>query len=159
VADLVIFSTVTLFCLFIAIWKAEWSMLWGLLVIWSSFAVLLYIGLKYRVLWDADGVVVRASGGSERRIQYVAITEIKIETAGAAEGAAQSRPFRRIVVYARMRHPAEFIDISLRHFRPEDIDELLNEIRKQRHDLVVPDLPWGTWWFTRKRSDGRLSSE
>jgi hypothetical protein len=117
--------------------------MWGPTLIWGAFAVLTYIGMKYRVLWDETGVVMRASGGPERLIRYQEITEIKIERAQVSEFFVQSRPFRRIVIYGRKRHPNEYIDVSLRHFRPADIDELLAVIRTHRPDLAVPKVPWG----------------
>jgi hypothetical protein len=99
--------------------------------------------MKYRVPWDETGVVMRASGG-KRLIRYDEITEIKIERAKAGEFLIQSRPFRRIVIHGRKRDPTEYIDVSLRHFRPADIDELLAVIRSHRPDLTVPIVPWGT---------------
>jgi hypothetical protein len=86
---------------------------------------------------------MRASGITEKRIPYDEITEIKIERADVSEFMAQNRPFRRIVIHGNARDPGAFIDISLRHFQPRDIDEVLAEIRKRRPDLAVPTISWG----------------
>jgi hypothetical protein len=142
-AQIVIFSVITIFFLFEAHRLSQWGFAWPPAVIWAGFAILIYFGLRYRVLWDGTGVLMRASGIGERRIQYGEITEIKIERAGVSEFLTQARPFRRIVIYGNARHPAAFIDISLRHFQPPDIDELLAEIRTRRPDLAVPTISWG----------------
>jgi hypothetical protein len=143
VGQAVIFAGVTAFMVYPSSRTSEWDLMWGPAVIWGAFAVLIYIGMKYRVLWDETGVVMRASGG-KRLIRYDEITEIKIERAKAGEFLIQSRPFRRIVIHGRKRDPTEYIDVSLRHFRPADIDELLAVIRSHRPDLTVPIVPWGT---------------
>jgi len=95
------------------------------------------------VLWDSNGVVMRASGIGERRIAYDSISEVKIERANANEFMTQARPFRRIVIHGNIQHQPTSIDVSLRHFAPKDIDELLAEIRVRRPDLTIPHVAWG----------------
>jgi len=141
--QILIFSVITIFTLLVAFRSSQWGLVWLPIVIWLGFAVLVYIGLRYKVLWDGNGVVMRASGLRERRIQYDEITEIKVERAHVSEFLAQARPFRRIVVYGNAGHPVVFIDISLRHFQPRDIDELLAKIRVCRPDIAVPTISWG----------------
>ena len=144
VGQTVIFASVTGFMIYMGLRTSQRGFKWAATLIWALFAVLIYIGMKYRVLWDETGVVMRGkSGGAERRIRYDEITEIKIERAPVSEFPAQSRPFRRLVIYGRKRHPNEYVDVSLRHFRPGDIDELLAVIRTQRLDLAVPIIPVG----------------
>jgi hypothetical protein len=144
VGQTVIFAGITAFMVYTGLKTSQWGLMWGTTVIWGAFAVLIYIGMKYRVLWGDAGVVMRASGGPERLIRYDEITEIKIERAQGSEFVAQSRPFRRIVIHGQKQHPKEYIDVSLRHFRPADIDELLAVIRTRRPNLAVPTVPWGT---------------
>lgn len=138
-----IFAGVSVFSTYVAQKTSQWGLMWVAAGIWPLFAVIVYIGMKYRVLWDETGVVMRASGGPERRIQYDEITEIRNEMAQVSEFLSQSRPFRRIVVYGRKHDPDAFIDISLRHFRLEDIEELLTAIRTRRPDLAIPTVPLG----------------
>ncbi len=140
--QIIVFCAITIFLLLVAHRSSQWGLAWSPVAIWAGFALIVYFGLRYRVLWDRTGVVMRASGTGERRIQYDEITEIKIERAGQSEFLAQARPFRRIVIYGNAVHP-ESIDISLRHFQPRDIDELLKEVRIHRPDLVVPVIQWG----------------
>jgi hypothetical protein len=95
----------------------------------------LYFGLKYRVLWDATGVSMRASGGPERHIGFDEITSIRYVVASS-----QSRPFRRIEIHGRKSDPKAFVDVSLRHFRLDDVDEMMTAIRMHRPDLKVPKV-------------------
>jgi hypothetical protein len=141
-AQIVIFSAITVFALSVAYVKDQPGFVWAATLIWALFAGSLYIGLQYRVLWDNSGLVMRASGGKERCIQYHEIASVTLET-GVSEISCQSRPFRRIVVTPLSEQPDSFIDISLRHFQREDIDQLLANIRSQRPDLEVPTIPWG----------------
>jgi len=107
-------------------------------VIWVLFAGLVWIGLKYRVFWDSTDVIQHASGLPEKHIAFDKITEIRIERAPVSAFLAMPRPFRRVAIYGRRHDSAAFIDISLRHFRLEDIEELLTAIRERRPDLTVP---------------------
>ncbi len=114
----------------------------GALVIWSLFGSYVYFfGMKYRVWWNDVGVTMSASGGPERHIRFDEISEIRYEVASGGEFLSQSRPFRRIVIMGSLPDPAAPIDISLRHFRLEDIEELLMEIRKLRPDILLPAIP------------------
>jgi|SRR6185312_7062534 len=143
VGQTIILAGTTVFLLVVSYKASDWSLMWGAAIIWPCFAMLVLIGLRYQVFWDDSGVVMRASGGPERRIGYEEIAQIKIERSSSSEFLAQSRPFRRIVLYGKTHHRDSYIDISLRHFRPGDIDELLEEIRARRPDLQVPAVPWG----------------
>jgi hypothetical protein len=137
VGQTLILAGVTAFCAYVAFKKSEWEFLWVIALIWALFGLYVVLfGLKYRVLWDGSGVVMRASGGPERRIQFDEVSEIDLEL-----GASQSRPFRRLVVYGDKGNPDEFVDVSLRHFRLEDIRELVEAIRAHRPDLALPVLP------------------
>ena len=141
VGQTLILVAVTIFCAFVAYKTSEWKIFWSSSLIWLFYAGYAYIAMKYRVLWNETNVVMRASGLAERHIRYDEITEIRYELAQVSEFLSQARPFRRIVVHGRKHDPHAFIDISLRHFRLEDIEELLTKIRKYRPDLVVPTVP------------------
>lgn len=144
IGQTIIFASVTGFMIYVGLRTPQWGFILAPALIWALFAILIYVGMKYQVLWGETGVVMRASGGPERLIRYDEITEIRIERAQASEFLAQSRPFRRIVIQGRKRHPNEYVDVSLRHFRPADIDELLTAIRTHRPDLAIPTVPWAT---------------
>jgi hypothetical protein len=137
----VILAGVTIFILYVALKKQEWNMLWALALIWILYgAYVAFFCLPYRILWNNDSVVMRASGGKERYIRFDQIAAVKYELASPSDIAAQSRPFRRVVVIP-LHHPKQFIDISLRHFRLEDIEDLMTAIRNSRPDLELPRVP------------------
>ena len=139
----IIFLGVTVYAVWVAHKTSQWEVMWLPAVLWALYGGLVYFGLKYRILWDKHGVVMRASGGAERRIQYDEITEIKMEMARPSEFLSQARPFRRIIVHGCKHMPDASVDISLRHFRLEDVKELLTTIHARRPDLAVPTVPEG----------------
>ena len=137
----VILGGITVLATYAADRTSEWRIMWGVAVIWAFFvSFVVFIGMKYRVLWDETGLVMRASGIQERKIRFDEITEVEKETAPATEFLSQARPFRRIVVRGRRDDPNAFIDISTRHFRPKDIETLLVTIHSRRPDIAVPEL-------------------
>ena len=136
VGQTLILIAVTVLLIWLSLKTSDWHGVWALAVIWPLFAfAYLYFGLKYRVLWDETGMYMRASRAAERHITFEEITNIKYEIA-----ASQSRPFRRIVIHGRKRDPNAFVDVSLRHFRLDDIDEMMTAIRTHRPDLRVPTV-------------------
>jgi hypothetical protein len=135
VGQTVIFTGVLCFSLYVSLRTSDWTMtLCVVFVVLPLFVfAYLYFGLKYRVLWDETGVYMRASGAAERQIPFDEITSIKYVVA-----ASQSRPFRRIEIYGNKHDPKAFVDVSLRHFRLGDINQMMNAIRARRPDLKVP---------------------
>lgn len=128
---------VTVLTAYVAQEKRQWGLLWGLLVIWPLFAANVYFfGMKYRIWWNDVGVTMSASGGQDRQVRFDEVSEIRYEI-----GLSQSRPFRRIVIFGSRAGPFDSIDISLRHFRLEDIEKLLVDIRKLRPDIPLPAIP------------------
>ena len=138
VGQIVILVAVTAFAVYESLASSDWGFMWAPAVFLPLYAIyFLYFGMKYRVLWNNGSVVMRARGGAERRIQFDEIASVKKEVSSAGDVLAQSRPFSRIAVYPN-RDPDGFVDISLRHFKLEDVEELLAAIRKSRPDLCVP---------------------
>ncbi len=139
VGQSIIIVGVTILVLYVARKDAQWGFLWGVALIWALFTSYVYFfGMKYRVFWNEEGVTMSASGGPRRSIKFDEITEVRYETASPNELLSQSRPFRRIVIFERRRDPNGWIDVSLRHFRLDDIDRLLMEIKRRRPDIELP---------------------
>ncbi|HUB52106.1 MAG TPA: hypothetical protein VL986_08160 [Terracidiphilus sp.] len=141
VGQTLILFGVTIFVFCVAFKKADWNFLWATTLVWILYgAYVAFICAPYRILWNGDSVVMRASGLKERCIRFNEIAEIKYQLASPSEFAAPSRPFRRFVVLP-LHHPKQFIDISLRHFRLEDIEDLMAAIHAARPDLELPKVP------------------
>jgi hypothetical protein len=137
----IILSVSSLLLFSLAYETREWNLLWSAALFWTLFAIYIVLfAMKYKILWNPKEVIMRASGGPEQRIPFDEISEIRKETAPASEFLSQARPFRRIVVYGRKHGPIRRIDISLRHFRSQDIEDLLTAIRLQRPDLDIPTV-------------------
>lgn len=116
-------------------------MLWLPAVLWVLYALYVYFfQLKYRILFDDSRVIMRASGAN-RYISFGEISHVRYEIAQPSEFATQSRPFRRIVICGSRHADNNFIDVSLRHFRMEDIRALLTMIHRARPDLTIPAIP------------------
>lgn len=140
VGQTLIFTGITVFCVVVACRTSQWKLLMVPTLIWTLFAALVWIGLKYRVFWDSNCVIQHASGLPEKLIAFDSITEIRIERAPLNAFLAMPRPFRRVAIYGRPHDPSAFIDVSLRHFRLEDIEELLAVIQERRPNLTVPTV-------------------
>ena len=139
VGQTVILAGVTILLMYVALSKHAWDGLLLAALVWTLFAAyVLIFGMKDRIFWDNGGVIMRASGGPERRIGYAEITEVRYEVGGSP---SQSRPFRQIVILGRPHSSKTYIDVSLRHFRIEGIKSLLDAIRERRPDLAFPRLP------------------
>jgi hypothetical protein len=142
IGQTLILSMVTIFALWVAYAKQQWGFFWIFLVwvLWASY--ILFFGLKYRVYWNDVGVVMRASGGPDRHIGFSEITKIQYETAKTNEFLSQSRPFRRIVIFGDKHDHNARIDVSLRHFRIQDIKNLISAIGERRPDIKIPPIPF-----------------
>jgi len=130
----------TMLLFYVAEKKQDWALLWSVALFWTLYAIYIVLfALKYKILWNEKEVVMRASGGPERHIGFDEISQIETEIAHVSEFLSQSRPFRRIVIYGEKRNLSKRIDISLRHFRHDDIEQLLATIRNHRPDLNLPN--------------------
>jgi hypothetical protein len=143
VGNCIILSFATVIAVIAALKSSDFMFLWAGLVSWILFGVYaVYFGLRYKVLWDDAHVVMRASGKPELCIPFNEISAIRYKIASPGEWFAQSRPFRRIVVYGRKNDSDAHVDISLRHFHLDDIDQLLAAIHEHRPEI---EIPYGKW--------------
>jgi len=142
IGQILILVGVTMLLFFVATKKQQWALLWSAGLIWVLFALYVFLfGLRYKVFWNDAGVEMHASGGPVRRVEFGEITGVRYESASGREYLSQARPFRRIVILGRRSDPRALIDISLRHFRNKDIENLLAAIRERRPDITLPTLP------------------
>lgn len=114
--------------------KPVWFL--GALLLVSS--LIPYAGSKYRIWWK-DGAVHRTTAGlfysALTTIKLEDITSIQEETSNIKTFVTMSRPLRRIVMYGNTSQGPQKIDVSLKHFKQEDVSRLMELIHKRRPDL------------------------
>jgi hypothetical protein len=71
-------------------------------------------------------------------IRIADITSIKTETDDLTKAISSTRASRRIAIYDEHMENVKFIDISLKHFVLQDIRKLMEVIKAERADLIVP---------------------
>ena len=128
---LIILFAVVILQILISIKIGNWSPLLATGIMWIFFAVVIFIGTRYKILLK-DGVVVQKSFAKQDvAIPVAEITDICQEISDVSALVRFRRPFRRITIY----HRDKFIDVSLKHFLTEDVNKLLALIQEQRPDL------------------------
>ena len=132
---LVIFGVFTIVGLLSAIASKSLSPLGIIAFCWILFMGTRFADLRYRISWK-DGVIKQiATDKSVTVIKVSQISHIEREGSNLATLLTFSRPARRITIYG---NDGERIDVSLKHFAPADINRLMEEIHKERNDLIVP---------------------
>lgn len=131
----VILSLATIGSLAVAWEKSTWGLPIAMAVAWGFYAVFVAISLRYRISYGQEYIRRRASGGPDVVIKVQDVAEVVRELATAGEMVAQSKPFRRIRISDRS---GQSIDVSLKHFRSEDINVLLHWLHRSRPDLSMP---------------------
>jgi hypothetical protein len=168
VGGIVILASVHAFCIFVAFKQRSWEFIWVPFWVWGIFGVYVLDATRYRVSWNETGVTMYWDLG-KRTIPFENITNIHYETASLSDGHYGTRPFRRIVIRGSRSDPKAFVDVSLRHFEPEDIDALLQEIHRCWPELTIPwqavrgylsiDSPDGSSTKTTLRSRKRKKTD
>lgn len=135
VGQTAILAIVTVMGIVVGVWRGVWQLGVAPLICWLFYAVLVFIGVQYRIFWTSDYVRRKASGGPDLVINIDDIAEVTKEMASADQMIAASAPFRRITIRSRS---GEHIYVSLRHFRLDDIRSLMHFIHDRRPDLAMP---------------------
>lgn len=118
--------------IFIAAHEKTWTLL--LEIGWLPpllFAGWVFIGTRYRVLYDDKRVEMTASGRASVSILYDEIVSVAKEAS-----IERGRPFRRIAIHA----DSNFIDVSLKHFAIDDVRNLMRVIHEKRPGLALPEI-------------------
>jgi hypothetical protein len=141
IGQTVILFVVSLFLIYVAAAKSQWGLLWAAATFWSIYALYVVVfGLKYTVSWSEAGLLMTARGGPSRKVRFEDITSVESEIASPREFLAQARPYRRLVIRGKADTIDSVIDVSLRHFRIEDIRSLLAKIKSHRPDISLPTI-------------------
>lgn len=141
--EVCILTLVSLAVLFVALRKHDGSIMLAALTLWLLAFVDFSFQFRYRIYWS-DAEVRQVAAGGEVRLGYDDIAAVEVESGGSTGGVFPSRPFRRLAIYSRgpERTPVH-VDISLRHFRSDDIQMLMNSLRTRRPDLALPKIHRG----------------
>jgi len=111
--------------------------------LWLSLCVLLFCGVltflmmsSYRIFWNETGVTM----GVDLRKNTIPFTEITSVQYVSGYNTYRNSPFRRFkkIVIRGHNKRKDYVEVSLHHFRSEDIATLLDEISKRRPDIEIP---------------------
>ena len=115
----------------------------SLLISWLG-----YMGTRYRIYMENERVTQKAFRKKDVVISIKDIKTISMEASDAATLVKMQRPSNRITIYSEEK----FIDVSLKHFKYLDIQELMHRIKVLRPDLDVPFTKKARAARTKKRS-------
>jgi hypothetical protein len=93
---------------------------------------------RYRISWQNGSVVQNAAAGPVVTISVDEMERVVQERSDIRTLLSLSRPGRRITIYGRTAPGMKFIDVSLYHFKLNDVRKLMRLIHERRPDLVVP---------------------
>jgi hypothetical protein len=117
----------------------DWSWVIGYVPACAAISgVMAWFQLSYKIWFDEKQVFQRAVGGVITSIQFNQITRVASEVSDVDTLVRLRRPFRRISIYGSTSEGNKCIDVSLKHFRPEDIRKLMAVIHERRPDLTLP---------------------
>jgi hypothetical protein len=137
---------VAAFAAAVALTSGQLKLLWATAVILLLVAANSYFQSAYRIAFSDVAVFQWASGIQKIAIPFSDILRVALETSSPAEMLRGARPFRRIAIYSqKSQHKGRFIDVSLRHFRGDDIRLLLATLHKYRPELDIPSID-GHYW-------------
>lgn len=133
----VILFLVTVMALYVSWSNGTWGLFLTMPVGWIFFGIFVYIGSLYKIYYSAEEICRQASGGPNRCIKIDQIAKIEMERASVNEMVAQSSPLRRIKI---SDGNGVYINVSIRHFRDEDVRCMMSIIHKRRPNLEMPKV-------------------
>lgn len=124
--------------IFGAITTGDWK---GIMFAMAIFSVI-WIGMTwiqngYRIWWKDNALFQRASNGDITTIKIDEIQKLRRERSDAQTLISMQRPALRITVYGETTEGSKIIDISLKHFKSEDIRKLMKIIHECRSDIEM----------------------
>jgi hypothetical protein len=108
------------------------ALLW-VIGIWSQYA-----NTRYRIFWKNGDIEQIAANKNITVLKTAEIKRIALEHSDIRTLLSYTRPSRRIAIYAQGPDGNKWIDVSLKHFAPEDIRQLMRAIHERRPDLSMP---------------------
>jgi hypothetical protein len=127
--------------MWVGILRGAWEPLEFASILLIFLAAWTILQMGYRIEYSEFSVTQRAFGVQAVTIAFEDISKVQTESRGGAGVFAIRRPFRRISIYGgRKTGTDEYIDVSLKHFRAEDIRRLGRAISSTRRDLALPKM-------------------
>lgn len=135
----VMIGSVDVFLLFVMLrgHQFNWNIVSTIAFLSAMSIFIISLNLRYTITWDGAAIVQTAFGLSEVSIKPDEITKVRLETSDVRTLFKANRPYNRIAIYAGNK----FIDVSMKHFKLEDIRKLMAVIRETRPDLPIDKLP------------------
>lgn len=137
IGELIIVGGVAIGAVYVAFKTSTWSLLEAALVGFALYLFAHYFDSRYRVFWKNGAVGRVATNNSTTTIKASDITKVALEKSDLATMLSMRRPSQRITIYGKDQ---QRLDVSLKHFVIADIRRLVQEIRKERPDLFVPNV-------------------
>jgi len=99
------------------------------------YGFMLFFQLGYRLIFKDNKIIQRASNGEITTIEINEIENIKQETSDTQTLISLRRPSNRITIYAKEK----IVDVSLKHFKSEDVRKLMKIIHDHRPEITIPN--------------------
>jgi hypothetical protein len=134
-------GAVSVFLIYLGIAKHDTSSLVLAVVVWLGFVPMWAIMYRYAIFWNDNEIRMRAFGVPSATLRISDIQRITHERSNVGQLLQVSRPSPRLSFYGPlMSGRPGVIDISLRHFEPKSIRDLLTAVSHARNDLAIPKL-------------------
>lgn len=117
--------------------KFNWNIVSAIALLSALAAFIISLNLRYAITWNGTAIVQTAFGLPKVFIKPTDITKIRFETSDTRTLFKANRPYNRVAIYSGNK----FIDVSMKHFKIEDIRKLIAVIRETRPDLPMDKLP------------------
>lgn len=135
----IIILLIAVFWICYVIRTKDWGPLEALGALMIVATIIAWYGTRYRISWHDGEIVQRAADGPITVIKIDHIYKIEQETSDIKTLLRMRRPSRRVTIYGRTSHGMQKIDVSLKHFKREDVKKLMRGIHELRPDLKMPE--------------------
>jgi hypothetical protein len=98
-----------------------------------------WVQTKYAISWQDGAITQRTMGGPPVIISVAEIYQVVLERSTIQQMVSLSRPGpRRLAIYARTTSGVKVVDVSLVHFKRDDVEMLMKLVHERRPELVLP---------------------
>ncbi len=118
----------------------DWSPLASVAIMVALCLLIISMGSSYQI-WYSNNTIFRKAAGFQKIITSIKLEDIKNikeEVSDLNTLLKLNRPLRRITIYGKTSDGSSSIDVSLKHFKLEDIHKLMKLIHEHRPDISIP---------------------